>query len=64
MIMSKAKCKVLVTDRLIADDDHSALERERAVLEPLGVELVNHDSSQESELIAAEKGANGFFVTY
>lgn len=62
--MTRVKHKVLVTDRLIEDDEHAALEEERAVLSPLGVELVNNYSSNEDDIIAAAKGAVGLLVTY
>ena len=54
-----AKYKVLITD-----SRHPSIENERAVLEPLGVELVNEFCSNEDELIKNGKGAIGMLVTF
>ncbi len=51
--------KVLVTDRR-----HDSLENERAVLEPLGVEVVDLFSSTEDELIENGRGVMGMLVSY
>jgi D-3-phosphoglycerate dehydrogenase / 2-oxoglutarate reductase len=52
-------CKVLVTDRR-----HASIENERAVLEPLGAEVVDKFSATEDELIENAKGAIGLLVSY
>jgi D-3-phosphoglycerate dehydrogenase / 2-oxoglutarate reductase len=51
--------KVLVTDRR-----HASLENERAILEPLGVDVVDKFSESEDELIENGRGAIGMLVSY
>ncbi len=51
--------KVLVTDRR-----HQSLAEERAVLEPLGVQIIDHFCTTEEDLIEYGRGAVGFLVSY
>jgi D-3-phosphoglycerate dehydrogenase len=51
--------KVLITDRR-----HASIDEERAVLEPLGVKIIDHFCETEEELIEYGKGAIGFLVSY
>lgn len=53
------KYKVLITDRR-----HKSIAQERAVLEPLGVEIVDHFCTDEDELIQYGQGAIGLLVSY
>ncbi len=53
------KYKVLITDRR-----HRSITQERAILEPLGVEIVDHFCTNEDELIQYGQGAIGFLVSY
>lgn len=51
--------KVLITDRR-----HASIDEERAVLEPLGVKIIDHFCETEDEIIEYGKGAVGFLVSY
>ncbi len=51
--------RVLITDRR-----HPSIAQEEAVLEPLGVQIIDHFCSSEDELIEYGRGAIGFLVSY
>ncbi len=51
--------KVLITDRR-----HPSIAEEKAILEPLGVQITDHFCSSEDELIEYGRGAIGFLVSY
>lgn len=59
-----ADYRVVVTDLLIDDEEHRALGSERAVLEPLGAELVIAESTDPNAIVAAGENAIGMLVTY